>query len=182
MALAAVVLATAVHASRPAGVAAQEPSPEVRAYLRSVAAHYAQDPAEVRVLVRGAREPSELPVALLVSRRAGISAEAVLALRRSGRSWSDILVTYGLDAGVIHVPLREEPTRGPLGEAYAAYARREPGSWSVIRLTDRAVVQLVHLRFLSRYLQLPPDRVALALVESDSPIDAYRDLLRPRVP
>lgn len=181
-ALAAVVLVLALVAGGPAAAASQERSAEVRAYLRSVAAHYEQDPAEVRVLVQGARSPAELPVALLVSRRAGISAEAVLALRRSGRSWADILVTYGLDAGAIHVPLREPPTRGALGEAYAAYGRRDRPAWPVIRLSDDAVVHLVHLGFLSRYLELPADRVAAALVESGSPVEAYRDLLRPRIP
>lgn len=181
MALAAVVTVTTVTAL-PAPSAGQEPSPEVRAYLRSVAAHFEQDPGEARVLARGARSPAELPVALLISRRAGISSEAILALRRSGRSWSDILVTYGLHAGVVHVPLGETPTRGPLAEAYAAYAAREPRAWPVIRLTDEAVVYLVHLRFLSRYLELPPERVAVALAESASPVEAYRALLRPRIP
>lgn len=176
------LLASAATVGAPTGAMGQERTAEVRAYLRSVAAYFEQDPAEVGVLVQGARVPSELPVALFVSGRAGISAEAVLALRRSGRSWSDILVTYGLNAGVIHVPLREPPTGGALGEAYAEYAERDRRTWSVIRLSDAAVVQLIHLRFLSGYLELPPDRVAAALAESGSPVDAYRGLLRPRLP
>lgn len=179
----AIVLVTAgTAAAHPAGVRAQERSAEVRAYLRSVAAYYEQDPTEIRLLAEGARGPEELPVALLISRRAGISAEAVLTLRRSGRGWSDILVTYGLDAGSIHVNLGDPPEQGALGTAYTAYASRERDAWPVIRLSDSAVVQLVNLRFLTGYLELPPGRVARALWEAESPVRAYRDLLRPRIP
>lgn len=180
--LAAVLLPMAVVAALPGSLAGQERPAEVRAYLRSVAAFYEQDPGEVRLLVEGALAPEELPVALTVSRRAGISAEAVLALRRAGRSWTDILVTYGLHAGTLHVPLDTPPERGPLAAAYAEYAERPARSWSVIRLRDDAVVQLVHLRFLSSYLEVPPSRVAAALAGASSPVDAYRSLLAPRLP
>ena len=47
----------------------------------------------------------------------------------------------------------------------------------MIRLTDDAVIALVNLRFLTEYLDLPPERVAAAISEEASVVEAYRRLL-----
>lgn len=175
----ALLLWAALLAGPVQGAEAQEHSPELRAYLRSVAVHFDQDAGEVLVLLEGASRPEELPVALLVASRSGVSPEAVLALRRSGRSWAELLRAYGMHAGQLYVPLDAVPEAGPLAQAYGAFADRSRESWPVIRLPDEAVIALVHLRFLAGYLEVPPDRVAQALAGSPTPVSAYRTLLRP---
>lgn len=134
------------------------------------------------MLAQGDVPADELPVALLIARSSGVSASAVLALRRGGRAWADLLVRYGLHAGRLHVPLDSPPTQGAGGEAYQAYASREPRSWRVIRLPDEAVVYLVNLDFLSRHLEISPDRVAEVLTREGSSVRAHHHLLRARAP
>jgi hypothetical protein len=150
---------------------------EERAFLRSAATHFGTEEGEVAVLARGDVAPEEIPVVLLVSTRAGVSAEAILALRRSERSWSEILRRYGLHAGQLHLPLEAIPADGPVADAYAPYRARTRDTWSVIRLPDQAVVTLVNLRFLSEYLDIPPERVASALSSEATVVEAYRRLL-----
>lgn len=150
---------------------------EERAFLRSVASHYATDEAEVTMLARGEVAPEEIPVVLLVSTRAGISAEAILALRRTGRSWGEILRRYGMHAGQLHVALGVVPPEGRVADAYGRFEGRPREAWSVVGLSDVDVVTLVNLRFLSEYLDLSPERVAAALNAAPSVVEAYRGLL-----
>ena len=147
-----------------------------------MAIHYGQTAGEVAILAEGRVPSDEIPVALTIARHAGVSAEAVLALHRNGRAWADLLVRYGLHAGRLHVPLQRPPTEGPGGEAYTAFAERDPSSWRVIRLSDEAVVYLVNLRFLSEHLELPPQQVADALTAEGSAVAAHGVLLRSRTP
>ncbi|HSG50025.1 MAG TPA: hypothetical protein VLA43_19530 [Longimicrobiales bacterium] len=156
-------------------------SREEQAYLRSAANHFHMGEGEVVVLSEGGAAPEEIPVVLYIATRAGVSAEAILALRRSGRSWSDLLRRYGLHAGQLHLILDAVPSEGPLRLAYAAFAERPRNAWSVITLPDDALVALVNLNFLVEYLELPPDRVAQALAQADSPVAAYRALLSRRM-
>jgi hypothetical protein len=159
----------------------QGQSREERAYLRSAAGHFGVGGGEVVVLAQGGASTAEIPVVLHIANGAGVSAEAVLALRRDGRSWSELLRRYGMHAGQLHVRLEGSPETGPLASAYAAFAERPRTSWSVISLSDEAVVSLVNLRFMAEYLELSPDRVAQALTRNRDPVDAYRELLAPRM-
>lgn len=173
LALAAVALGTG-------GAAGQ--SREEQAYLRSAANHFGVAEGEVRVLSQGGAATEEIPVVLYIATGAGVSAEAILALRRDGRSWSEMLRRYGMHAGQLHVVLDPVPAAGPLASAYAAFAERPRSAWHVITLPDQAVVALVNLSFLSEYLELSPDRVAQALTDARSPVEAYRALLSRRAP
>jgi hypothetical protein len=160
--------------------AAWSQNPELRSYLRSVSSWHGVDPTEVEYLLEGALSPEEIPVALWVSRRSGVSAEAVLALRRAGTPWADLLARYGLQPGQLHVGLPSAPGgEGGLAAAYTLYGARPRNAWRAIELPDEAVVQLVNLRFLAASLELPPARVAEALVRSGSAVQAHRMLLRP---
>lgn len=156
-------------------------SREERAFLRSAATHFGVAEGEVAVLAQGGASTQEIPVVLRIATGAGVSAEAVLALRRDGRSWSDLIRRYGIHAGQLHVPLQAAPETGPLAPAYTAFAERPRSSWSVISLSDEAVVALVNLRFMLEYLELPPDRVAQALTRAGNAVEAYRELLSRRM-
>ena len=154
---------------------------EERAYLRSAAGHFGVGGGEVVVLAQGGAGTAEIPVVLHIATGAGVSAEAVLALRRDGRSWSELLRRYGMHAGQLHVRLEAPPNTGPLASAYAAFGERPRASWPVISLSDEAVVALINLRFMAEYLDLSPDRVAQALTRAGDPVEAYRELLTPRM-
>ena len=157
-------------------------SREQRAYLRSAAVHFDIAPGEVGFLSESVPSVGEIPVVLLAATRAGVSAEAILAMRRQGLAWGELLPRYGIDAGSLFVPLEAVPREGALGMAYDSYAGRAQETWRVLNLPDDAIVALVNLAFLAEYLDLPPGRVAQVLAASDSPVAAYRDLLRRRMP
>lgn len=153
---------------------------EERAFLRSAANHFGVAEGEVAFLAQGGVSPDEIPVVLHLARGAGVSAEAILALRRGGQSWSELLRRYGMHTGQLYVRLEVVPTSGAVGRAYQEFAARPRASWEIIRLPDDQMVALVALNFLHVYLDLPPERVAAALAEAATPVEAYRVLLSRR--
>lgn len=158
------------------GVAGQQAS--VDAYLGGLAGHFGLPAAEVRVLSEWDIEPEEVAVVLFLAREGGVSPDALIALHGGGRGWSQLATRYGLHAGAFHVPLAESASAGPLSPVYDRFRGTPRGQWSSITLGEDELVQLVNLRVLSDYLNVPPGRVVQAWQQSGSFVEAYRALVR----
>jgi hypothetical protein len=146
-------------------------------YLQAVAEHYRVSADEIRVLNGWGRPARELPVVLYVAARGGISPDAVMALRNAGRGWLQIAGRWQLHAGDFHVALDSADDAGVLARAYEGYEGSPRTGWPALQLSDDEVVALVHLRFLTEYLGLPPGRV-LAALSSAGPGPAALQALR----
>jgi hypothetical protein len=132
-------------------------------YLQAVAEHYRISVDEIRVLHGWGRPLSELPVVLHIASRGGVSPDAVMALRNSGRGWLQIAGRWQLHAGDFHVAIDASEDAGPLATAYDGFRGSPRTGWPALQLADHEVEALVHLRFLTEYLGVPPRRVLAAL-------------------
>lgn len=139
--------------------AAAQASPADEAYLRATAQHFQVPPQEVRILAEWGLPTTEIPVVLFLSRRGGISPDALVSLRQNGASWSDLSARYQIGAGDYHVPVEGAVPDGILARAYERFEATPRSGWNSIRLTDREVVALVNLRFLTESLGIPPGRL-----------------------
>ncbi|MBT8335128.1 MAG: hypothetical protein KJO11_00900 [Gemmatimonadetes bacterium] len=146
-------------------------------YLQAVAEHYRVSADEIRVLYGWGRPASELPVVLHLAARGGISPDAVMALRNAGRSWMQIAARWQLHAGDFHVALDPSDDPGALARAYEGFQGSPRTGWPALELRDDEVVALVHLRFFTEYLGVPPRRV-LAALSSAGPGPAALQALR----
>ena len=163
----------------PGTLAAQAPRPGggVPAdFLRDVSEYFNVDPQEVAVLSRWDMAPAEIPVVLFLSGRTGVSSDVVIARRQRGRDWIDIAEGFGLHAGDFYVRLNGSP--GFLAGVYDRYAATSPMAWHEVQLTDRELTALVNIRFISRFLSLPPEDVIRALENASGVVPAYRALRR----
>ena len=167
------VLVTAAFGVSTSAVQGQE-----EVYLQAVAEHYRVSSDEIRVLHGWGRPAGELPVVLHVASRAGISPDAVMALRNSGRGWLQIAGRWQLHAGDFHVALDPAQDPGPLARVYEGYRGSPRTGWPALQLEDREVEALVHLRFLTEYLGVPPGRVLTALARAGSGPAALEALRR----
>jgi hypothetical protein len=158
------------------GVAAQDAS--VDAYLGGLAGHFGLPAAEVRVLSEWDIEPEEVAVVLFLAEEGGVSSDALIALHRAGRSWTQLAERYGMHAGTFHVPLAESASAGPLSAAYERFRGTPRAQWSSIDLDEDELVQLVNLKVLSDYLNVPPGRVVGAWEQAGSFVGAYGALVR----
>ena len=156
--LAITILALSILA--PASAEAQDPG---QAYLQAVSEHFHVSLDEVRVLAGWGRPAAEIPVVLFLAGKGGVSPDAVMALRNAGRGWSAIASRWQLHAGQFHVALDPSVDAGLLSGVYEQFRARPGSAWPSIELADQDVVALVHLRFLSEYLSVPPARVIVAL-------------------
>ena len=158
----------------PAGLRGQCPGTDgsdEAAFLRAVGEHYSVPQQEVMVLAQWRLASGEIPVVLFIAERAGVSPDVVISQRRRGESWMAISAEYSVHAGDFHV--RIDGHAGILADAYERFNARAASEWSEIALSDDEVVGLVNVRFLSRHLRVPPERVARELGDVDGVVAVF---------
>ena len=75
-------------------------------------------------------------------------------------SWLDITLRLRLSPEIFFLPGAMDRVGPPYGNAYGYYWKRgRAGDWGGLVLTDREVIDLVNLRFMSEYHGLGPDAV-----------------------
>ena len=120
--------------------------------------NYYHVPEREVVVIRERRiRDEELPVVLFIAQRARVTPARIVDLRLRGMSWWDISVRYGIQPDVYYVPVAVAPGP-PYGRAYGHY-KKPRKHWNTIVLSDDDVVNLVHVRFISDYYGVPPERV-----------------------
>ena len=82
-----------------------------------------------------------------------------------------IAAAYSVNAGDFHVNI--DGPAGILSEAYDRFGARAASAWREVSLTDEEVVGLVNLRFLSRFLNVSPARVARELGGSGGMVGVF---------
>lgn len=126
--------------------------------FRVAVANYYHVPEKEVIVIRERRiREEEIPVVLFLSQQAHVAPSKVIALRETGRSWWMISLQFGLRPEVYYVPVNVEPGP-PYGNAYGHYKKGRKRSRAIV-LSDDDIVNLVHLRFLSEYYRVAPERV-----------------------
>jgi hypothetical protein len=122
-------------------------------------ANYYHVPQREVVVIRERRvRDEELPVVLFVAQHARVTPATIVDLRVRGLSWWDISVRYGISPEVYYVPVTVVPGP-PYGKAWGHYKKKPRKQWKTIVLADDDIVNLVHVRFISDYYRIPPERV-----------------------
>ena len=122
-------------------------------------ANYYQVPEREVVVIRERRVRDEdLPVVLFIAQHARVTPATIVDLRMRGMSWWDISVRYGIGPEVYYVPVTVVPGP-PYGKAWGHYKKKPRKQWKTIVLDDDDLVNLVHVRFISDYYRIPPERV-----------------------
>lgn len=134
---------------------------KLRSFYLAVGDHYRIPPRQVvdyRTRYRLLDE--ELPVVFFMAARASVGPQAVIDLRLRKMSWLDIGLHFGLSPEIFFVPVAMERIGPPYGNAYGYYRKYgRAGDWRKVVLSDREVIDLVNLRFMSEYHGLAPDTV-----------------------
>jgi hypothetical protein len=145
----------------PGRVDAQTPfsvSAHVGDFHVAVANYYHVPQREVIVIRERRIRDDELPVVLFIAQHARVTPATIVDMRLRGMSWWDISVRYGIRPEVYYVPVVVTPGP-PYGKAWGHYKKKPRKHWDTIVLADDDVVNLVHVRFLSDYYGVPPDRI-----------------------
>ena len=133
----------------------------LRSFYVAVGDHYRVAP---RVVVdlrdRYGLRDEELPLVLFLAARAHVAPRAVIDLRLGRMSWLDIALRLRLSPEIFFLPVAVERIGPPYGKAYGYYRNHgRAGDWGRLVLSDREVVDLVNLRFMSEYHGLEPEAV-----------------------
>ncbi len=133
----------------------------VQGFYVSVGSYFRVPEAEVlAVRDRYRVADEELPVVFFLAARAHVAPGVIVDLRLGGKGWFDIAVRYHLPPDVFFVAVPAGPIGPPYGNAYGHYRKyQERHVWGQVVLTNREVVDLVNLRFISEYQKVPPGTV-----------------------
>jgi len=101
----------------------------------------------------------EVPVVLFIGARARVASSAVIDLRLDGRSWMDITFHFKLNPEIYYMPVKVEVKGWSYGKPYGYYRNRHRKDWGKIVLSNPEIINLVNLRFISEYHQVPPEEV-----------------------
>lgn len=134
---------------------------KLRSFYLSVSNYYrVPEPQLLSLRERYRLREDELPVVLFLAARARVEPSVIMGLRMRGRSWLDISFHFGLNPDIFYVPVRIARIGPPYGNAYGYFRKYRPNKqWRKIVLTDREVVDLVNLRFMSEYHRMTPEAV-----------------------
>ncbi len=133
----------------------------LRDFYLAVGDYYHVAPQAVVEIRDHDRIPDEdLPVVYFMATNAHVTPAAIVKLRMGRMSWFDIAFHYHLSPEIFFVPVAVEHVGPPYGNAYGYYRKHgRGGDWRDARLSDREVVDLVNLRFMSDYYRMPPEQV-----------------------
>jgi hypothetical protein len=133
----------------------------LQGFYLAVGEHYGVPvPHVVEVHEHRGCSDEELPVVFFLAARAHVAPAAIIDLRIRKMSWFDIAFHYHLRPEIFFVPVSVEHIGPPYGHAYGYYRKYGPaGDWKKVTLTDREVVDLVNLRFMSEHYRMAPETV-----------------------
>lgn len=159
--LIAAVLAPAAAAAAQVDLGISISDGRLRSFYIAVGDHYRVAPrAVVDLRTRYRLLDEELPIVHFLAARAHVGPQAVIDLRLGRRTWFEVAVRLGLSPEIFFLPLRAERIGPPYGNAYGYYRKHgRGGDWRALVLSDREVVDLVNLRFLSEYHGVDPDDI-----------------------
>lgn len=124
----------------------------VDGFYFSIGDYYQVPEREVYVVERTIPR-EEVNIAYFLARRAHRDVRFITDLRLGGHSWWDISLRLGLDPRTIYVVETYNDYGPPYGKAYGYYKDKHH------RLSDREILELVNVRFLSEYHRISPDEV-----------------------
>ena len=148
-------------------------------FYLAIGEYYGVQPQQVVGMRERYRCPDdELPVIYFLATRAHVESSAIISLRLKKMSWLDIAFHFRLTPDIFFVPLAPERIGPPYGKAYGYYRKYGPaGDWKKIVLTDREVVDLVNLRFMSEHHRMTPEAV-IAMRGQESKFVVINDEIR----
>ena len=120
----------------------------------AIGSYYHVAPEEVDVVEQRNIPDDEQPVVFFVAQRVHVAPEVIIDLRAQGISWVEIFHHYHISPRVLYIPAPGGWEGTPYAGYYAYY--REGGRGP---LADADIVNMVNLRFASRYYHRPPGEI-----------------------
>ena len=154
---ASLLLGTALVATSASAQTAVDVGVQIGDFRVAVSNYYRVPEREVVVIHERRIPDDDLPVVFFLAQHAHVAPAVIVDLRLRGMSWWSISTRYHIGPEVYYVPVAVTPGP-PYGHAYGHY-KKTRSQWNTIVLNDDDIVNMVHLRFLSEYYRVTPERV-----------------------
>lgn len=133
--------------------------PAVRSFHAAVRDYYRVGEREIQTIRGHGISDEELPVIFFISERAHVDARRIVDLRAAHNMWTKLAFRFGLTPDVFYLPVSSDVIAPPYSKVYTRFRTTPKMEWKTISLSDRDVINLVNLRFISEYHKLTPEQV-----------------------
>ena len=167
----------------PDAVAAQQVQPGMTSvYTQLVASHFGVPSGEARLLVEDLERAEDLPVVLLLARESGLSPSVILSRRQRGAPtqhtpWLEVARQVQLGGGVFYVEIAADQVDDRVRRPMGLFEGTPRAQWAGLDLTDDEVVDLTHVKVLSRHLMVEKGRVLEARERAGSWVASIPQLM-----
>lgn len=132
----------------------------IESFYLAIGSHYNVPHHEIREVHARHIPDEELPVVFFFAAHAHVQPAVIIDLRLRHKTWHDISVYYNLSPEIYYVPVETKRIGPHHGKAYGHYKNRpHKHNWRKLKLSDREVVDLVNLKFMSEYHQYPSEQI-----------------------
>lgn len=133
-------------------------------YFLAAGDYFGVDPDKETAVKEKGIPDEEVPVALFIVDNSRVTTttarlDDVVALRLSGKKWIDITWDYGLTTDIYYFPVNGDVQVAPFGKAYKKFFSTPRVKWRHMAIDDDDIMNLVNLRFLSRYYEMTPEEI-----------------------
>jgi len=138
------------------GITADEDG--VKEFHLAIGDFYKSSDKQVAAITKYGINDEELAVVFFLAEQSNVSPKAIIDLRLGAKSWFDISLHFGLKPEIYFIDIHEV-SRPPYGKALGHFKKKPKSQWNEIRLADDDIINLVNLKFLSKYYNLSPDEI-----------------------
>lgn len=175
--------AVATGAGVPGAVEAQQVQPGMTSvYTQLVASHFGVPSGEAQLLVEDLERTEDLPVVLILARESGLSPSVILSRRQRGAPaqrtpWLEVARQVQLGGGVFYVEIAADQVDDRVRRPVGLFEATPQAQWAGLDLTDDEVVDLTHVKVLSRHLTVEKGRVLEAREAAGSWVGSIPQLM-----
>ncbi len=132
----------------------------IQSFYLSIGEHYNVPQHEIKEVHARHIPDEEIPVVFFFATHAHVPPSTIIDLRLRHKTWHDIAVKYDLSPEIYYVPVETKRIGQHYGKAYGHYKNRpRKQDWRKLKLSDKEVVDLVNLKFMSEYHQYPSEQI-----------------------
>ena len=132
-----------------AAASVQGALPDLKGYTQAVSEYFKADADQVQEVASYLPRTDELPVAYMVAMKAGVDPVVVAEKRYDGQKWQEILQQYGLGSDLFRMEVRGFVPSSVYQPILDKFPDDQPAAWKTAPLTDRDILNMANLKFIS---------------------------------
>jgi len=129
-------------------------------FYNSVGNYFSVTQTDVNVVRAKGIPDEEIPVVFFLAKEAKVAPSTIMNLRKKGKSWMGITKRFGYGPEIYYISIDSNVEIVPPYDRTLGYFNSKPKKdWNTISLRDDEIINLVNLKFMSKFFKYPPENI-----------------------